>query len=151
MSINSVLFANKFAECGNAYESAVYAGAARGTEAAFEGVKQLFCLAVRNRVNMLRSKTARCPAEQGLRRLAFGRINDAAALAFAENVTPEMLEQADLFGVQEIKIGKGTIEIKFADRIKALELLAEKESEEGSSDAARSLLGAIYGREEDDI
>ncbi len=150
MSISLSDFAAKYAECGNAYEAACAAGAKRGAEAAIEGVRCLFTRAVANKTAMLRVRRARCPAEQGLRRLAFGRNNDAAALAFAETVTPEMIEKADLFGVSEIKAGKGVIEIKFFDRLKALDLLAAAERDEGSAAAAESLIGAIYGRNEDD-
>lgn len=145
MSIVSADFAAAYAECGNAYEAAVAAGAKRGAEAAVEGVRCLFSRTVANRVALLRMKRARCGADQGLRRLAFGRNNDAAALAFAETVTPEMIERADLFGVSEIKVGKGVVEIKFFDRLKALDLLSAEEHSEGSSAAAQSLIGAIYG------
>ena len=149
MSITISDFAAKYAECGNAYEAAAAAGAKRGAEAALEGVRCLFMRAVANKVDSLRIRKARCPADQGLRRLAFGRNNDAAALAFAETVTPEMIENADLFGVSEIKVGKGVVEIKFFDRVKALDLLCNEERSEGSTAAADSLIGAIYGGEEE--
>lgn len=143
ISIND--FAAAYAECGNVYEAAVAAGAKRGPAAALEGIRCIFSRSAASRAGVLRSKRARCPADQGLRRLAFGRNNDAAALAFAETVTPEMIEQADLFGVSEIKVGKGTVEIKFFDRLKALDLLNETEKEEGNSDSAEEILSAIYG------
>ena len=149
MSISISDFAAKYAECGNAYESAVAAGAKRGAEAALEGVRCLFMRTVANKAELMRLRKARCPADQGLRRLAFGRNNDAAALAFAETVTPEMIEKADLFGVSEIKVGKGVVEIKFFDRLKALDLLCNEERSEGSTAAAESLIGAIYGNEEE--
>jgi hypothetical protein len=145
MSISINEFAAAYAECGNAYEAAVAAGAKRGAPALVEGLKCLFSRTAAGKARVLRMKRARCPADQGLRRLAFGRNNDAAALAFTENVTPEMIEQADLFGVSELKVGKGVVEIKFFDRIKALDLLNAAEKEEGSSTAAEELLGAIYG------
>ncbi len=63
----------------------------------------------------------------GLQRLAFGSISDAIRLALSvnENVPPDV-DSLDLFNVSEIKItnGKG-MEIKFFDRIKALERLSE--------------------------
>ncbi len=149
MSISLNEFAAAYAECGNAYEAAVAAGARRGANAAVEGIRCLFSRTAANKVRQLRARKARCPAEQGLRRLAFGRNNSVAALAFAETVTPEMIEQADLYGVSELKVGKGgVVEIKFFDRLKALDLLAEAENAEGSSNAAEELLGAIYGSEE---
>ena len=63
----------------------------------------------------------------GLRRLAFGRINDALALLRddAGEISPETL---DLFNVSEIKRAKGGgVEIKFFDRLEALERLSELE------------------------
>ena len=147
MSISVNDFAAAYAECGNVYEAAVAAGAKRGPTAALEGLRCIFSRGAAGKAGALRSRRARCPADQGLRRLAFGRNNDAAALAFAETVTPEMIEQADLFGVSEIKAGKGTLEIKFFDRLKALDLLREAEKEEGSAGSATEILNAIYGRD----
>jgi hypothetical protein len=69
------------------------------------------------------SKTAH-EAETGFRRLAFGSSADAVRLIFSESLTDEQIEQLDLFNVAEIKKPKGGgIEIKFFDRLKALEAL----------------------------
>ena len=63
----------------------------------------------------------------GLQRLAFGSISDAIRLILSanDNCSPD-IDSLDLFNVSEIKItnGKG-MEIKFFDRLKALERLAE--------------------------
>lgn len=71
----------------------------------------------------------------GLRRIAFGSVADAVNLAvnFGESVDTHAL---DLFSVSEIKYtsGKG-VEIKFYDRLKALEKLSELESDEKNSGA----------------
>lgn len=64
---------------------------------------------------------------EGLRRLAFGDIKDAVILLYEseENII-NALPQLDLFNVSEIKRPKGGgMEIKFFDRIKALEKLRE--------------------------
>lgn len=149
MAINPNDFAAKFAECGNAYEAAVFAGASRGIEAAVGGVRMLANGTVRNRIAFLKSRRVVCPAEQGLRRIAYGRNNDAFRIAFAEEVTAEMIEQSDLFGVQELKVGKNGVEIKFFDRVKALEILGETEKESRDEGSGKSLIEAIYGKEED--
>ena len=64
-------------------------------------------------------------AREGLERLAFGRINDAVELALSgdeENFS--RFDGADLFAVSEIKRVKGGgVEIKFFDRLKAIEQL----------------------------
>jgi len=63
--------------------------------------------------------------EKGLRRLAFGSVTDALRLMMCEDMlTPEEIEKLDLFNVSDIKRPKGGgLEIKFFDRLKALERL----------------------------
>ena len=66
--------------------------------------------------------------------------------AFAEELTPAMLVSADLFNVSEIKRVKGGgVEIKFFDRQRALERLAELNDREQSDRRARDLVEAVYG------
>ncbi len=81
-------------------------------------------------------------AATGLRRIAFGSVADAVSLAvnFGESTDINAL---DLFAVSEIKytLGKG-VEIKFYDRLKALEALAEIESSEENT-GAMSIYEAI--------
>lgn len=76
-------------------------------------------------------KNAKEEVREGLRRLAFGEIRDAVTLLFAdENEIMERLPGLDLFNISEIKRPKGGgMEIKFFDRIKALERLKDTESE----------------------
>lgn len=64
---------------------------------------------------------------KGLTRLAFARPNDAANMAIRmETLDDKDLQQLDLFSVSEIKKQKDAgFEIRFADRIKALQALAE--------------------------
>ena len=74
----------------------------------------------------------------GYQRLAFGCISDAVKLLFSDEVSTEEIEKMDLFNISEIKRKKGgDIEIKFFDRLKALEKLegmwsTNKEDEESS-------------------
>ena len=74
----------------------------------------------------------------GYQRLAFGCISDAISLLFSDEVSPEEIEKMDLFNISEIKRTKGgDIEIKFFDRLKALEKLEDiwsthREDEENS-------------------
>ena len=63
-------------------------------------------------------------AVRRLAQLAFGRVNDAVGLAVrhGEGETAEL----DLSAVAEIKVtDKGGVEIKFVDRVRALEALCE--------------------------
>lgn len=72
-----------------------------------------------------KNKSNRDEISAGLKRLAFGCINDAVALAFNEEFDPEILKELDLFSVSEIKVNRGKgVEIKFFDRIKAFEKLS---------------------------
>ncbi|MCM1365273.1 MAG: terminase small subunit [Faecalibacterium sp.] len=65
----------------------------------------------------------------GYYRLAFGCVTDAVSLLFEDEVTKPLIEQMDLFNISEIKRQKnGTVEIKFFDRLKALEKLEQLSS-----------------------
>ena len=79
----------------------------------------------------------------GLRRLAFGCVSDAVKLAFSDNVDTEEIEKLDLFGISEIKVSKGKcVEIKFFDRLKALEKLgnmAANSADEGDVSFFRAI------------
>ncbi len=70
-------------------------------------------------------------ATTGYERLAFGSIADCIKLLFSENLSPKDLEHMDLFNISEIKKPKeGAMEIKFFDRLRALEKLEQIESEQ---------------------
>lgn len=72
----------------------------------------------------------------GVRRLAFGPSADAVKLIFAgDTLGDEAIERLDLFSVSDIKRPKGGgVEIKFFDRLKALELLMKIESGQKSAE-----------------
>lgn len=75
-------------------------------------------------------KTIEEEVREGLRHLAFGDIKDAVTLLFADgSEILEKLPELDLFNISEIKRPKGGgTEIKFFDRIKALEKLRDTEN-----------------------
>ncbi|MCL2089223.1 MAG: terminase small subunit [Oscillospiraceae bacterium] len=69
-------------------------------------------------------------ARAGLERLALGSINDAVKLAVSPKTTsPEELDKLDLYNISEIKVKDGAYEMKFFDRVRAFEKLAELEAE----------------------
>ena len=77
-----------------------------------------------------RNRTRR--VKKGYETLAFGGIEDAVRLLFSEDPKPEDLEGLDLYNVAEIRRPRGGgMEIKFFDRIKALECLERLEAETG--------------------
>ena len=79
----------------------------------------------------------------GYRRLAFGCVTDAVKLIFSDEINEEQLEQLDLFSVSDIKKQRGgAIEIKFFDRLKALEKLENLVSIQ-TQNSASSLYSAI--------
>lgn len=80
-------------------------------------------------------------AQGGYYRLAFGSIADAVSLLYMQQPDLAQLQKMDLFLVSEIRRPKdGAMEIKFFDRVKALEKLAQ-----GGSDTqdAQDIFDAI--------
>lgn len=72
---------------------------------------------------------------EGYYRLAFGCISDAIKLLFTDEITSAEIESLDLFNIAEIKKKKGgDIELKFFDRLKALEKLQNISCESDSED-----------------
>lgn len=89
--------------------------------------------------------------EKCLDRLINGRINDAVILAKSnpEELTEEDVRKLDLYNVSELKFGKGVCEIKFADRVKAVEKLNEIRNGRASDSVAQSFFDAIGKAAED--
>ena len=76
--------------------------------------------------------------------IAFGSCCDAVRLVLGEEFSSEGLEQLDLFNIAEIKKPKdGSLEIKFFDRIKALENLARMEAERTDPGASVTFYRAL--------
>lgn len=115
-------FCRYFCMCRNAREAAAKAGFAFPERS---GMRLLSRETIRSEIqhisgygNQLSSAT------DGLRRIAFGSIADAVRLVMEQDTSA--LESLDLFMVSEIKrTDKGGMELKFYDRIKALEALSE--------------------------
>ncbi len=133
-------FCRGFALCGNYKEAALDAGYAKNPEG--QG-RRLLCrediAAEIQSVCKSLEQTAYCLAKIGYRRLAFGSIADAVRLLYMDSPSGEDLKNMDLFSVSEIKIPKdGAMEIKFFDRLKALEKL-----ELGAS-SAESGAGSLF-------
>lgn len=141
-------FCRRYLHSGNVRESALHAGFDPET-AEDDGLQMLENPACRAYLTELAEEPVlpiRTRVIAGLYRLAFGSVNDAAALAFSdEPLTQEMLAKFDLFHVSSIKRerDKGTVEIKFADRQRAMEKLLECAHASDSSAAAAALLSAL--------
>lgn len=77
-----------------------------------------------------------------LKKIALSRPNDAIALALDSG--GQHIPSLDLWGVSEFKQGSGgNIEVKFADRVKAISLLLEHTG--GGEDGMEALLKALEG------
>ncbi len=68
----------------------------------------------------------------GYERIAYSGVADAVRLCFADGV-PDDLDALDLYMVSEIKRSKNGVELKFFDRLKALEKLSELTDAESDS------------------
>lgn len=89
-------------------------------------------------------------AVSGYERLAFGNVADAVKLMFADSF--DNLESYDLFNVAEIKRPKeNCMEIKFFDRLKALEKLEllNKPDKSSTSDFYNAILGGLKNSQSD--
>ena len=79
---------------------------------------------IRQAIAQAEEKAACRRAAAGYGRIAYGSIADAVRLCFADEV-PGDLDGMDLYAVSEIKRSKNGVEIKFHDRLKALDRLSE--------------------------
>ncbi len=101
---------------------------------------------IKSAVEKLRKDNAVTPDEiiAGYRRLAFGSCADAVKLLLCGEVPDGDFEALDLFNVSEIKKPKdGAIEIKFFDRLKALEHLEAIQGAVNGDDSAITFYEAL--------
>ncbi len=87
------------------------------------------------RLTALRKRVLPQLASAGYYRMAFGGVADAIRLLYTERPDEKQLGEMDLFMISEIKKPKdGMLEIKFFDRLKALEKLGcQQENSAGVS------------------
>lgn len=89
-------------------------------------------------------EVSRRVARKGYEKLAFGKITDAVSLLYLKNPDKAQLEDLDLYCVSEIKRKDDSVEIKFFDRLKALEKLTQgKEEEKEKGEALPPVYNAI--------
>lgn len=97
---------------------------------------------IRRRCENIRSiyeSTAIC----GLYRLAYGDSGDALSLLYREHFGEEELRELDLRNVSEIKRTDKGVEIRFCDRIKAVDKLQEAFGSSSENGGGSGLLDAI--------
>ncbi|MBQ6570260.1 MAG: terminase small subunit [Clostridia bacterium] len=114
-----------YANTRNVREAAARAG--YGVLSELTGMRLLAKSEIRDYIDKIeKSLPQENLARAGLERLAFGSISDAVKLIFCdtEKLDPDALDAMELYCVSEIKRPKGGgLEIKFFDRLKALEKL----------------------------
>ncbi|MBQ2671667.1 MAG: terminase small subunit [Clostridia bacterium] len=127
-------FCYHYIETGNAFEAAKLAGYKNNVRS--KAIKLLESSKIAKKIEeiyMEKKRNLMYKATSGYERLAFGNICDSIKLLFCENISYKDLEKMDLFNIAEIKKPKeGAMEIKFFDRLRALEKLEEIDTNEKS-------------------
>lgn len=122
-----LMFCHHYINTGNAKEAAILSGYKTSPEK--KSIDLLFNKKICEKIESMyveKRKNLVYRATSGYERLAFGNISDSIKLLFSENFRPEDLTRLDLFNVSEIKKPKdGAMEIKFFDRLRALEKLEQ--------------------------
>lgn len=135
------LFCVYYAHSGDAKQAAIYAGYKKNP---YEKAGRLLIRSEISEEIADLSKKLFCDmnniAKAGYYRLAFSGIADAVSLLYMDKPSEKTLSEMDLFMISEIKKPKdGAMEIKFFDRLKALENLCKnsdtKEQSNGLFDA----------------
>ena len=91
-------------------------------------------------------------AVTGLLRLAFGNTNDAALLALTHSeLDQDAIEALDLYSIAELKKHRdGGFEVKFADRLKAIEALVSIARQLQPQEDTAGFLEALMGCAEEE-
>lgn len=121
-------FCQYLLQTGNAREAAARAGYGNPEEAAMRLLEKAPVRSFLERLSrraQKEQKRRKLRAIAGLERIAYGSVADAVLLLQRDSPPPaEDLEQMDLFCISEIKYARnGTVELKFYDRMEALEKL----------------------------
>ncbi len=147
------LFCVFYSSTGNAAEAAMLAGF---EEPQKNGELLLVRQDITDYISSIRQNKLNFLSQQaafGYERLAFGSFNDAVSLLFSDSPSKEDLSSMNLFNVAEIKRPKdGAMEIKFFDRIKALEKLEtlNRSQQNSASDFFNAVLNGIKNSQNDD-
>lgn len=95
-----------------------------------------------NRILDIRRKVKKNMAIHGYERLAFAKVKDSVRLLFMSKDELHKLTNLDLYAVSEIKkLKDGGMEIKFFDKLKALEKLEQLSQKD--DDTASDFLSAL--------
>ena len=129
-----IAFCHQYLKTGNPKEAAILSGYNSNpeTKAMYLLSKPEICRKI-NELYKEKKKNFIYRATIGYERLAFGNISDAIRLIFAEKLNFDEIEKMNLFNIAEIKKPRdGALEIKFFDRLRALEKLEQIDIQESS-------------------
>lgn len=93
-------------------------------------------------------ETLRRMVLEGYQKLALGPVGDAVRLMMADDGDWLDFQKLDLMNLAEVKRGKGVIELKFFDRLAALDRLAQLAKEEENSGLDRFCAALSQGAKE---
>lgn len=148
MNKKEKLFCNHYAKLQN-YEEAAKKAGFKASKSENVGINLLLNPAIKSKIELILKEDKNTNLIQeviaGLKRLAFGSIDDAVKLVFAESLQDvENLTNLNLFNVSEIKKLKGGgCEIKFFDRLNALNKILEISTKISESNEGTDLFDAI--------
>lgn len=129
-----ILFCHQYLKTGDEKEAAILSGYTSSPERI--SMELLSREEIREEIDKLyaeKKKKFTYQAIIGYERLAFGNISDIIKLIFTENMSFEEIRKMNLFNISEIKKPRdGALEIKFFDRLRALEKLEQIDSHEDS-------------------
>lgn len=144
MKKKEMAFCRLTAVTGNPHTAAVRAGYRRPDEAWPELIARRDIADEIGRVTREVSKVFRDTLMCAALRLTAADNNDAVKLVYREQVSDDELREMDLSGIAEIKRTKDkSVEIKFFDRLKALDRLSELSGADADSAPEGGLLEAM--------
>ena len=146
-------FCRWFQMLGNVKEAALRAGCPPDSAEAdgMDMLHEAYCRRLLGKLAQAPPIPVQALVTAGLARLAFGDANDAARLAFSDEISDEMLQRLDLFHVTCIRRDKNGVEIKLADRLAAMEKLRECADAADHSAAAAALLRALQTDHDEEV
>lgn len=132
LSKKELYFCRCYVDTGNKREAALRAGYTSMPDQ--EGERLLAKKSVADEIERMysaRKSTLNQRALSGYERLAFGGISDAIRILYSDGMSRNELDGMDLFNIAEIKRPReGAMEIKFFDRLRALEKIEQAQNSE---------------------
>ncbi len=138
LSEKEKLFSLRYVSTGNPVNSLKFAGYTKKLCTPKKAISLLEKKHIKKKIQELREeqrKKLKSTVICGLKKLAFGSINNQVKILMSKNFENQNSPSHDLFNVQEIRIPRsGALEIKFFNRQSAMEKLLEFIRDESCDD-----------------